>query len=250
LFHCKLKLVKLIEKGSWDRVTRFIRRHRISKYRDHSGLSPLALLITSFPPISVVKTLLKCDPEATTRTDSFGATPLHLACLNGVTAETVKLIIDHDQGCSARMLDNDHYTVLHHAVEYICLLIEKRSSLPSDSSISIASEHNAYMEIVQMLCDAAPEMVFQTTKDSGDTPLDIPQIVLTRHSHQRNKYHYERISEVYQMLKKTSIKVYTERKHKWERDGYVINDRVNCEVSIPSLVSSNFSSQSSRQLSR
>ncbi len=237
--------MKLSERSKWEKIRKLIKRGRIGKYINNSGLSPLAILVTSFAPTELIKEFLEFDPEATVRTDSFGATPLHLACLNGTTAETVKLIIEHDQGRSAKIVDHDHCSVLHHAVEYICLLIEKRMSLPSEGSLSIYSEHSAYLDIVRSLCDCAPEMVIHGTKDNGDTPLDIPQIVLARQECETARQS-KRIHEVYMMLRDTSIKVYLERKKRWECDGpfYVDNMKKNCEQSVvPSLESSQSSGQ-------
>ena len=195
--------------------------------------------MSSFAPLDVIQLLLHHDPEATMRIDNFGATPLHIACLNGTSPEIVKFIVEHDKGSSARILDNDDYSVLHHAVEYICLLIEKRMTFSSDSSLSIQTEHNAYMEIIQCLCYVVPEMVLQATKDSGDTPLDIAQIILSR----QNEYsrHCKRIEEVYKILKKTSINLYSQKKKNWECIGY--DKKKNCGNSIPSLQNSSQSSK-------
>ncbi len=231
-------------------MKRLIIKKRLPRNLDSSGLSPLTLFVTSFAPIEIIELMLQYDPASTLRTDAFGATPLHLACLNGTTASIVKLIIDHDQGRSARIVDQDKYSVLHHAVEYICLLVERRVSLPANGSISIFSEHSEYMQIVQYLCDVAPEMVFHRIKDSGDTPLDIPHIILCRHPDPDSR-ECKRIRDIHKILRATSVKLYMEKKKRWEgvsgESGYKVGDKSN--QSIPSLESSNQSALSSHQRS-
>lgn len=192
------------------------------------------------------------------RVDDFGATPLHLACLNGTTPNVVKIIQNHElkfknkAGMSIRQLDHDNYSVLHHAVEYVCLLIDKRYSLHSQNSVesvsdTIVSEHEDYLEIIKILCSTAPEMVHCMTNDNGDSPLDIPQIILAKRK-TTGREHQKRLLEVYQLLRSTSLHVYREKKKYWE-DDKVRNklrdmemDDVNCGKSLPSLESSHASS--------
>jgi hypothetical protein len=251
-----MELFRLIDKCKWDKVKRFIKsnKNNLSEIVDPSGLSPLSLAVSSNAPLSIIREIIIADPQGATKTDNFGATPLHLACLNGTTPDIIRLILDSDGGKSARAVDRDDYTVLHHAVEYVCLLIERRytsknqmysSSL--ESSDSIRSEHEDYLEIIKQLCRTAPEMVNKVTKDSGDTPLDIPQIIMMKNSGARFERD-ARLAEVYRLLRETSIYVYRTKKKQWEIEGSISrkpeseDTTMACENSLPSLTSSSLAS--------
>lgn len=250
-----LELFRLIEKCKWEKVKRFIKSNKshLSHMIDPSGLSPLSLAVSSNAPLSIIREMIIADPRGATKADNFGATPLHLACLNGTTPDIIRLILDSDGGKSARAVDRDDYTVLHHAVEYVCLLIERRYTSKNDmysssleSSDSIRSEHEDYLEIIKQLCRTAPEMVNKVTKDSGDTPLDIPQIIMMKNSGTKGERD-ARLTEVYRLLRETSIYVYRTKKKQWEIDGSTsresqCDDVMACENSLPSLTSSSLAS--------
>jgi len=246
------EVFRLMKKGKWEKAHKCLKakRKKMSQIVDSSGLTVLALALSFQAPEFIIREILQADPESPTKVDSFGATPLHLACLNGTTPEIVRLILDHDNGASARAVDRGNYSVLHHAVEYICLLIEKRHTRSQDTySESIESEHDDYLEIIKLICSKAPQTVHYKTNDDGDTPLDIPNIIMLKHT-KINPHMQERLLEVYQLLKRVSISVYRQRKKAWEgakRDSNVAED---CGGSIPSMVSSNASSSAvSRSLS-
>jgi len=245
------EMFRLMEKGRWEKAHKILKANRknIPKTVDSSGLTPLAYALSFQAPEYIVREILEADPESPGKVDSFNATPLHLACLNGTTSEIVRLIFDQDNGESAKAVDHGNYSVLHHAVEYICLLIEKRHKRSQDAcSESIESEHEDYLEIIKLLCSKAPQTVHCRTKDDGDTPLDIPYIIMLRQTY-INPQMQERLLEVYQLLKRVSISVYRQRKKAWEgakRDSNVAED---CGGSIPSMVSSNASSAASQSLS-
>lgn len=241
-----IELLRLIEKGKWTKVRKYLNAHK-SKIRhivDNSGLTPLALALSTGVPPDLVDLFLQTDPDSTTKIDNYGASPLHLACLNGTTPEIVRKLINHDHGQSAKTVDFDNYTVLHHAVEYICLLIEARYKNVSDHE-TIASDLVEYLEIIRMICRSAPETVHCLTKDNGDTPLDIPQIMMMRVN---SPHQHRRLSEVYQVLKDTSVELYRQRRNHWETSTprkplqHGKESMSACEKSVPSLTSSQASS--------
>ena len=203
----------------WEKVRELLRFD--SSYYcsqvDENGLSVLAIAASSFAPLDIVDSIIKSHPESTSLTDEYGATPLHFACLNGTTPDVVRLFLQHDLN-SIKIVDNSNYSVLHHAVEYVCLLIENRHrSKSSGDGSTIGTEFSDYLEIIKLLCKAAPEMVHCVTNDNNDTPLDIPQSVLTSYtSIDKNTPIVKSLMNVYRILKTTSIHVYRENKKLWE----------------------------------
>lgn len=249
------EFLKEIELKNWDKVRRALESDPAllcGSVEDRIGLSPLTIAVTSYAPVEIIRMMIDSNPASATITDEFGATPLHLACLNGTTPDVVSLLLEQYQG-SEEIADNNNYTVLHHAVEHACLLIEKRYSQPQQQGLeaslatfSISSELDDYLEIIKLLCRAAPEMVFCAT-DSNDLPLDIPQVILLRIEDQQSDM-VRKLEEVYQLLKETSIHVYRKRRAIWENSshqsslGQSDKKYSNCERSLHSLSSSVVSS--------
>lgn len=254
------KIFDLVDGGKWLKLRLLLKFYKkrnidITNVTECTGLTPLAYAASCNAPTDIIRAILDADPESSTKTDDFSSTAIHLACLNGTTIETVKMILESDNHRSAAILDRNSCSVLHHAVEFACVLIEeryissshKRSPTRSTRSaeFTIESEHKEYLEIIQLLCDAVPESVHHTEM-KGDTPLDIPFVVLMKHVKPPLEFHL-RLMEVYEILKKTSIKVYRKQKEEWERlspveptKGIPRND---CDKSlVPSLNPSNASS--------
>jgi hypothetical protein len=249
---------KLIEKGKWDKVRKLLRSNLsgYSRLVDRSGLSTLAVSVSSYGPLDIVKAIIEANPESTSHVDQYGASPLHVACLNGTNLDTFHLIMAHDKDRSGANPDKNNYTVLHHAVEHVCMLIENRyfgeDHVMCDSMQSIESEHGDYLEIIRTLCQQYPETVHIATNDNGDTPLDIPQIIMMRRSdnNNSNSQHCKRLMEVYQLLKEASIRFYREKRMIWENE-YVKQRPIcpesktaSCDNSAVSSLVSSVSSQS------
>ena len=215
------------------------------RQQEQTGLTPLGLAISSFAPFDVIESMLKAYPESTTIVDIYGASPLHLACLNGTNPDVVRLFLQYDQGKCVRIVDNQNYTVLHHAVEYVCLLIQKRYQSPEfdEENVSIATECGDYLEIIKLLCELYPEMIHFHTHDNNDTPLDIPQVLLSNIGpmNPKNQGMIRRMTEIYGLLKRTSIYVYKKQKKCWEESvdrSKMLTDEVMCDKSLPSMTSS------------
>lgn len=240
----------LIENGKWDKVRKLLRSDvaDYSRCVDETGLTTLSISVSSYAPLDIIKTIIESHPESASQVDEYGASPLHLACLNGTNADVVRLIMAHDDGRTASVPDHQNYTALHHAVEYVCVLIENRYygeiSADGSSHNSIATEQQDYLEIIRILCQKCPETVHIATKDKGDTPLDIPQIIMMRRNDPSGKYiHHKRLLDVYELLKDASIRVYCQKKYKWENEQGKVTTSTNTttqyEDSVdPSLISS------------
>jgi len=170
--------------------------------RDKSGLSCLAFALGNAAPTEVIQDMVSLDPSLAKSTDMFGASSLHVACLNGASVEGVKFILSHYQELASQT-DNDQRAPLHHAVEYACQSGDERYS---------------YEDVIAFLCKAAPEMVNASDKE-GDTPIDLVQLVkvdITQKSRE-----YARLHRIYALLRDTSVAMYREDKKRWELEGCV-----------------------------
>ncbi len=130
--------------------------YSICQDTDDTKLSCLTLALVTPAPMDIMQRMLEIDPELPYNQDVYGATPLHLACLNGSSIEKIKAILAHkDQstyflpGSSssstntssisrenlASIVDKDRRSALHHAVEFTCnqslLFYEKRTTPPN-----------------------------------------------------------------------------------------------------------------------
>ena len=210
-----------------------------SKIVDRTGLSTLAVAVSSYAPMDIITTLIEANPVSASLVDQYGASPLHIACLNGTNLETFRLITEHDKEGTAGVPDNNNYTVLHHAVEHVCILIEGRyfgeDQCMGGSEHTIESEHQDYLEIIKDLCERYPRTVHIATFDNGDTPLDIPQIMMMKRPCKKNNHYHKRLEEVYRILKEASIRIYRAQKHHWENStekGYKTSSDTGRELPI------------------
>jgi len=258
------KMLGLVQRGKWDVLIKELKKksnEKISReVRDASGLSLLGVALASDAPANVVEAILNVVPESTGIVDVYGATPLHLACLNGTTYEIVSLILSHDNGSSARILDHENYTALHHAVEYACMMIKSRYINETDygsyedmSSLeSIEEELDEYKKIVEILCQKVPEQVHVLNKDNDDAPLDIPNVVLYKIGNNLPVKGRERMRDMHRILKTTSIAEYQRKKKQWERNGFRATDcKTSSSTSFesePSLASSHTSNSNKSKL--
>mmetsp|Transcript_27331 Transcript_27331/g.31847 ORF Transcript_27331/g.31847 Transcript_27331/m.31847 type:complete len:344 (+) Transcript_27331:221-1252(+) len=245
------RILDIVERQKWDLLIRQLKNKSNAKLaheiRDTSGLSLLSLALTSDAPVKVIRALLAISPLVAVQTDQYGATPLHLACLNGVSSEVVSLICSLDEGKSASMVDHNNYTVLHHAVEHACLAIQQRYENQSDyGSYEMSSEESVEddlncIKVIKILCEVAPDQIYVRNKDNDDTPLDIPSVVLYEIGPHFSPKGQARIRAIHQIMRNISIKMYSKNRRMWERDGYRPIDftiKSTCSRSAPSLTPS------------
>jgi ankyrin repeat protein len=230
------EIFKLVEDGLWNKVRKKLNSRagkKISKLKDETELNLLGVALGSRAPNDIVKLIISLNPDSILSKDLYGAMPLHLGCLNGISPDIVQMIFDLDGGQSARIPDKDNRTALHHAVEFACML----SNADDSSILSIAFEES--IEIIELLLSVAPETVLFTTL-GGHSPLDIPQIIKGR----RNLDEHDNLDEIYRLLKEASIKFYKTQKEIWERNGNDkgIKNKDYDSESVPSVMSSQASS--------
>lgn len=209
----------------------------ISNIKDSTNLNILGLALGRRAPLDVISLILEINPGLILERDNFGAVPLHLGCLNGISVEAMNMIFEHDEGQSARIRDNDNRTALHHAVEFSC-----KSIVNYDDSSSASIIYEESLEVVEELLQVAPEAVHFVTS-RGDCPLDIPHQIKAKHDIAEDL----KIDEIYYLMKEASIEIYRGWREKWEEEGYdtgvyKVEDDVE-EEHVPSLASSLASSQ-------
>lgn len=216
-------IFRIIQGKRWNDLITLLRsksREDISKIKDSTNLNLLGMALGSQAPANVVELILQLNPQSVMERDNFGAVPLHVGCLNGISVEAMKTIFKYDGGGqSAHIADNDNRTALHHAVEFSCLTILKYRE---DDSSSISLVYEASIEVIEELLNIAPDTVHIITT-RGDCPLDIPHEFKMKLKNANEKDDDPKIDEIYCLMKETSIEIYRKCKKRWERAGFDTN---------------------------
>lgn len=230
---------KYARRGRWRKLNKMLQSDSgelICSMRDSSGLSLLSVAVISNPSLETLNLILRLNPSATLEPDKFGVVPIALACMNGASSEVVQTLLEHDNGMGATVPDSDKRVALHHAVEQaarisIKELTEEQSkavfdsfafSEDSDCSTKLSTSASSTIdlsndaEVLQLLCEAAPEMI-HFASSNGDTPLDVMHIVRGRCKTEAQQTMVEYL--YYSILRKTSIELYKECKKEWEEYG-------------------------------
>jgi hypothetical protein len=195
------KLFEFAEKQRWSRIRRLLTKRRwteICKETDETGLTLLGISIVFAAPLDIIELILSVDPNQFYTTDMYGATPLHMACLNGASPKAVQQLMQF--GCDVTNRDVDSRVPLHHTVECICL-----DGIDFDEGL----------QVIKLLCDADPTMVFARDKQS-DTPIDIVQIARITATGTENNEKIRRFEALYIILRDININLYKQRKALWE----------------------------------
>ncbi len=265
------KLVKAILMRKWNKVRAILStsagREDACEVFD-SGITVLSIASSCDPPPDVVKTLLGIEPLNSLKVDKFGMLPIHIACMTGASARTVKLILDHDDGACAQAIDAMHRAPLHYAIDFMCEPGTNICGVPAvtdsmDTTISMqsmniseddrepstqASRRSAdsltltmsqdkfmdQMQVVRYLVDASPEIVL-FADSRGNTPIDILQDCKAENDQKCPKW--ERADICCEMLRKVAISEYKEQKLVSEMRGYNCK-RFSTSLSVPSMTSS------------
>ncbi len=199
-------LFQYVAKKRWKKLRKFLKRRKGDyiekcKERDSTGLSLFGYAVASGAPNDVLDAIIKVEPSQFYSPDHFGATPLHIACLNGAPLRTVKYLIKISQGELVRARDSDARVPLHHSVECVA-----RGEMPYGDAI----------ECIQRLYDADTSLI-HASDNYSDSPIDIAQIAISR---TKSKEMYNTVYKLYQFLTSLSIKEYKRKKNIWENEGY------------------------------
>ena len=209
-------LFQYVVRKKWKKLCRLLKRKKgdyieICKASDSTGLSLFGFAIASGAPNDVLDTILKIDPTQSHSADCFGATPLHIACLNGAPVRAIKYLIKI-RGELVKAQDIDLRVPLHHAVE--CLVRDE------------ISFHDG-IECIQRLCDADSTLIHSTDKYS-DSPIDLLQGAISLMNIRQNK-RYDALYKLYNFLTELSIKEHKRKKLFWESQGYDTSEKMTTD---------------------
>lgn len=225
----KPKHFELIVKQRWRKLSHFLNSRKgneLIRERDGSNLNCLSLSLGYQAPIEIIEKMIQMDPQLALEKDSFGATSLHVACLNGTPVNLVNVLLQHHHDL-AYEVDLDHRGPLHHAVEYAC---EREVSHHDDYT------HDTYIDVIHTVCKAAPEMLY-CCDNMGETPIDAVQVMKAKCKESGPRY--EKLQLIYLELTDQSIQLYRENKRRWELEGYMTKLCLeqSMEPSVPSVAS-------------
>mmetsp|Transcript_21834 Transcript_21834/g.25239 ORF Transcript_21834/g.25239 Transcript_21834/m.25239 type:complete len:149 (-) Transcript_21834:3029-3475(-) len=141
-------------------------------------------------PISVIEDMIRTDASLAKVKNNFGATAFHVACLNGAPIQLINALVYHyENDGMLKELDMDGRCPLHHAVENAC-----RMANETDDS---------YMEVLQRLCEVAPEVVHLEDK-TNLTPIDLVQVAKLEVAGASNKC--QRLDAINVLLRNNGIR--------------------------------------------
>lgn len=198
----RANLFELVEQQSWKKIRSLLKKKKwreVSRECDDTGLTLLGISIVFAAPPDIIDLILSIDPHQFYKTDVYGATPLHMACLNGASPAAVTQLMQF--GCDVTLCDVDGRVPLHHAVECICL-----DGISFDEGV----------QVIKLLTDADPSMILAKDK-TNDTPIDIAQTARISDAHDEEKS--KRFATLYYILRDVSIALYRFRKANWESGG-------------------------------
>lgn len=221
---------KLIHFKQWDEIKTLFRSsagHSLyQQNKDTHGINKITCLSMAVgvgAPLDVISAMVDADPNLATVRDEFGATVLHVGCLNGAGEETVSFILSKYPHL-AEAVDCDERNALHHAIEWACLGKNGEKHIHSDdgssyaindgsSEVDVKLELQPYLNVIRILCKARPEMVHE--KDHfNNTPIDLVQHLKVKNPPASEEY--RQLDLIYQVLDQTRNRFYMEEKRKWE----------------------------------
>ena len=200
------------------------------------GANLLTYALLQTPPFDIVSALLFVNPYLSMTVDSYGMTPLHIACGCGSSCEIIELLLRYDKGVAATMVDKWRRTPLHHLTEYLCYpeyrsqvqeaygiitdsadeLSSKRDSLmaitttidPPNSNLSLTQYE--FQDITNSIYDlllCAPQAMFMQDLD-GNVPIDVAHDC--RATHQVIDYgpKVERATIICTIMREETVKFY------------------------------------------
>ena len=259
------KLVRFIFAEKWNAVRRLLQTqrgvHQVEVFNNSNGLTILSKAASiNNPPADIIRRILEIEPSHSLQVDAYKMLPLHIACLNGASSETIKVILDHDDGACTQAIDMFKRAPLHYAVQYMCdpelkscfdhtsssgdgsakvglftNARNKRASASNCSSMTMSQDRfHDQMRVIELLVAAGPEIVM-FADDGNRTPIDVLQDCKAE---SREGSKWERADIACEVLRKTSLKEYRNQKIVWELEGYQ-RSRSASNSLHPSMASSN-----------
>jgi ankyrin repeat protein len=226
-------LFSLITHQKWKSLSKSLKSSKAAKLcaeRDDSNLTCLAMALGYQAPVEIIQAIIDVDRSLLSERDMFGATSIHVACLNGTRCELINTLIRNEPSLT-RERDYDQRAPLHHAVEYAC---------------QSGDSNKSYIDVVRTICQAAPEMVHYKDK-AGETPIDLVQF--TKAKYEESHQDYARLHSIYLILRDVSIKVYKANKIRWELEGHMQHLGITQETKVSGTSTSISQSTGSRSYS-
>jgi hypothetical protein len=194
------KIFEYIEDKAWKKIYKLLTGRSAKKLcvvRETSGLTVLSACVGLGAPFYILDQILKLDPDQYLKTDCYGATALHIACLNGQEYGIIEYLLDRCPDMAFIVDSEAARTPLHHITECLCM-----------GEIDIVSGK----KVILKLFEINPSAIFQTDK-YGDTPIDIVQI-----SRNIRSEHEQYLYDLYIFMRELAILEYTRKKLSWEQN--------------------------------
>jgi hypothetical protein len=193
--------------------------------KDETNLTCLAFAMAHGAPLDIIKTMIQIDPSLLYIRDDYGATVLHVGCLNGAPLESLNYVL-HKYEEQVKHLDIDQRNPLHHAVEYACSFYTDDHDKDKDHRYHGENKRNAScslgqqtreesIEVLRQMCKVAPQLT-NAQDNTRLTPIDLVQMSKADESIDHNSEYYSALDSIYQVLKKASVDSYKEAKRTWE----------------------------------
>lgn len=201
-----VSLFNKITQRQWRKVRRLLKSsdaRELCEEVDSTNLTCLGVALGFEAPLEIIKLLIEANPEMVFYMDDFGASCLHVACLNGSSIESIEYLLQNFPQLSRRN-DDDKRVPLHHAVEYACQ--------------SSREDEQYYLKLIDTMYRISPETIHASDK-VHDSPVDLVQMFITR----CDENDLERLQVIYRVLNSFSIEQYKKKKEHWEMQGYETN---------------------------
>lgn len=204
----QLILFQYAEKEKWQKVKRILQRPRAIAYvkeKDSTGLTFLGLCVGLDAPPEILMRILAMDQQQAVELDVFGASALHIACLNGASVKAVALLVDICKDLVSKP-DADDRLPIHHTADCLC-----RNEM----------DVNRCVDVMRIMLSVDPEIINAVDK-YGDTPVDLIQ--RARCAAINNQEHEYNIKRVYYFLRETYVKWWRIKKVLWEKESTAEKD--------------------------
>eukprot|EP01083_Nonionella_stella_P088797 247712_1 len=198
---------RIVQKRQWRKLRRLLskrNKQEICSDVDSSGLSLLGIAIGYQAPPEIIELIVAIKPSLVFQVDNFNANCLHLACLNGISIDSIKFLLTNGgSDLINQSFDSDNRTPLHHSVECIC-----RGEIA----------YREGLQIIMEICNVKEGCLMIHHEDrNGDTPIDIVILKISESSIYEQSQRFEHLLR---FLRKISIGVYKSLKAAWEISGY------------------------------
>jgi hypothetical protein len=222
---------RYIENQKWKKLRRMLKRSNgkeMCRERDDSGLTLLGMSLGFDAPLDIMEQILTLDPSQITATDFFGASPLHVACLNAASIEAVEYLLKFSNNTLADSRDKDERVPLHHSVECLC-----RNEIDFIEGT----------RVIKKLMEAAPNSIHCSDR-RNDSPLDLVQ--LARMEVRVDSKEFSRLSKLYFFLRGLSVEHYKIMRTIWEGKNIAVFEKeVDGSGSVSTKVTQDLSRNSS-----